>query len=294
MKITDKLKGIPKVYYYNLDSRPDKQEYMESQFDFWEINYKRISSSKYTPENYEEWKDKVILNPKWDYFRDTFTDDYGEVKHQRYLIQNAHVLNQMETIKNWIQNTNEKYMMFMEDDHDLSMIEYMHFDWEYLMNHIPYDWDVIQFEVSNRLAIPCFLHPTMDRSATGPMLINREYAEKLMRIHYTTDDKINFNQKISSYSWTKNSDDPGIIPDYVISKNGKGYSMPLIYLNPYMGSYSDNIFRRDHLDLFKHLKDLHHQWWKILRDDYTLEEFFTHGKPNDLILKVDPKFRYES
>lgn len=89
MKITDKLKGIPKVYYYNLDSRPDKQEYMESQFDFWEINYERISSSKYTPENYEEWKDKVILDPKWDYFRDTFTDDYGEVKHQRYLIQNT-------------------------------------------------------------------------------------------------------------------------------------------------------------------------------------------------------------
>lgn len=290
MKIAEKLKGIPKVYYFNLDSRQDKQEYMESQFDFWEIDYKRISSSKFTPINYHEWKDKVIINPNWDFLTDTFPREYGEIKYQKYVIETAHVLNQLETIKNWLETTDEKYMILMEDDHDLSMIEYMHFDWEYLMNNIPYDWDVIQFEVTNGTAIPCFLHPTMDKSWTGPLLINRGYAEKLMRIHYTNEGKVNFNQKICSNKWTEQIDSLGLVPDYVISKNGKGYSMPLIYMDPKFGSYEDNFMRPDFPEFYQHIKDLYHQWWKILRDEYLLEDFFTHGKENDLILKVDSKF----
>jgi hypothetical protein len=290
MKITDKLRGMPTVYYCNLDSRPDKKEYMESQFDFWEINYKRISSSKYTPKNYNDWKELVILNPHWNYLEDYFPNDYGEVKYQRHLVDVCFALTQIETIKGWLESTNEKYMILMEDDHDLSMFEYMHFDWEYLMNNLPYDWDVIQFEVTNGIGIPCFLHPTMDKSWTGPLLINREYAKKIIRLHYTADNRFNLYQKISSYKWTKTASNPSLVPDYIISKNGKGYSIPLIYLNPDLGSYEINLMRKDLHEFYQHIKELYHKWWKILRDNYTLEEFFTHGKPNDLILKVDPKF----
>lgn len=290
MKMIDKLKGIPKVYYFNLDSRQDKQIYMESQFDFWKIGHKRVSSSKYTPANYDDWKHLVILNPEWNFFEDTFPYDYGELKYQRYVIETAHILNQLETIKNWLETTNEKYIILMEDDHDLSMIEYMHFDWEYLMNHIPYDWDVIQFEVTNGTGIPCFLHPTMDRSWTGPLLINRGYAEKLIRIHYTNEGKVNFHQMVSSNKWTKQSGTLGLVPDYVFSKNGKGYSIPLIYLNPNLGSYDSNFMRVDFPEFYSHIKELYHKWWKILRDNYTLEEFFSYGKSNDLILRVDSKF----
>jgi hypothetical protein len=31
----------------------------------------------------------------------------------------------------------------MEDDTDLSLVKYWHFDWEYFMNNIPYDWDAV-------------------------------------------------------------------------------------------------------------------------------------------------------
>lgn len=290
-KITDKLKGIPKVYYCNLDSRPDKREYMESQFNFWEINYQRISSSKYTPKNHNEWKDLVILNPDWNYFEEYFPDDYGEVRYPRYLVEVCFILTQLETIKTWLETTDDDYMIIMEDDHDLSMFEYMHFDWEYLMNNIPYDWDVIQFEVSNGVGIPCFLHPTIDRSWTGPMMINRQYARKIINLHYTSEGKVNLHRKIGSHKWTKLANNPGIGPDYIISKNGKGYSIPLIYLNPDLGSYDINLKRKDLHEFYENIKQLHHQWWKILKDNYTLEEFFSYGKPNDLVLKVDEKFR---
>lgn len=285
----DKLKGIPKVYYRNLDCRQDRREYMESQLDYWGIEYQRVSSSKYTPKNYDEWKDLVILNPDWNYLRDYFPYDFGEVRYQRDLVEICIMMTQLDSIKAWLETSDDETMILMEDDHDLSMLEYMHFDWEYLMNNIPYDWDVIQFEVTNDVGIPCFLHPTIDKSWTGPMMINRQYASKLIKLHYI-DGKFNFNQKLGSYKWTKIADNPGLVPDYIISKNGKGYSIPLIYLNPDFNSFDIDIERKDLREFYQHIKELYHNWWKNLRDNYTLEEFFTYGKPNDLVLRVDPKF----
>jgi len=40
-----KLKGLPPIYYLNLDEQPERKEYMEEQFKYWEIeNYTRISA----------------------------------------------------------------------------------------------------------------------------------------------------------------------------------------------------------------------------------------------------------
>ena len=45
--ITNKLKGISHIYYLNLDCRVDRRDYMESQFDTWEIkDYTRIKLNK--------------------------------------------------------------------------------------------------------------------------------------------------------------------------------------------------------------------------------------------------------
>ena len=40
-----KLKRLPHIYYLNLDEQPERKEYMEEQFKYWEIeNYTRISA----------------------------------------------------------------------------------------------------------------------------------------------------------------------------------------------------------------------------------------------------------
>ena len=40
-----KLKGIGPIYCINLDDQPERWEYMETQFKYWEIeNYERISA----------------------------------------------------------------------------------------------------------------------------------------------------------------------------------------------------------------------------------------------------------
>ena len=44
-KSTFKLKGIGPIYYLNLDGQPERREYMENQFKYWEVdNYERISA----------------------------------------------------------------------------------------------------------------------------------------------------------------------------------------------------------------------------------------------------------
>ena len=129
MDLKNKLKGLPPVYYINLDNRTDRREYMESQFDYWGIvDYHRVSASKYLASKFDEWK-YLISNEK------------GYELNPMY---NANFITHLEMIKNWLETTNDEYMIMMEDDYDLSLIEYWNFDWDYLMNHIPFDWDCIQ------------------------------------------------------------------------------------------------------------------------------------------------------
>ena len=63
MNLKDKLKGLPTIYYLNLDERPDRKQYTEEQYEKYKIsNFKRFSASSYQLQNFDEWKSKVILN----------------------------------------------------------------------------------------------------------------------------------------------------------------------------------------------------------------------------------------
>ena len=45
-KAAYKFKNIGPIYYLNLDGQPERKEYMEEQFKYWEIeNYTRISTA---------------------------------------------------------------------------------------------------------------------------------------------------------------------------------------------------------------------------------------------------------
>ena len=266
MNLNNKLKGLPPICCLTLDERPDRQEYTETQYDHWGIkNYTKVSGSKYQASNYDEWKDLVILNS---------FDDYKRKNH--HLIEISISLTYLLTIKNWLETTNDQYLILMEDDYDLSFIEYWHFDWNYLMNNIPYDWDCIQMSFENEKLFPCYLHPIISGHGTGGSLINRRYAEKLISLYYK-DGKFDFSKKICNSKFLGNSN---ITMDYISGHSGKTYCIPLFDVNPRIGSYAKNILRSDRDDLLFSYKACK-KWWTKLRDVYTLEEFFTYGKWND-------------
>ena len=61
MDLKNKLKGLPKIYYLNLDSRKDKADWTESQFEKHKItNYERYSASDYIASEIDSWKHLVI------------------------------------------------------------------------------------------------------------------------------------------------------------------------------------------------------------------------------------------
>jgi hypothetical protein len=265
MNLHDKLKGLPTIYYINLDHRTDRKEYMESQFDYWGIkDYHRVSASKYLASEYNEWEHLVL--DKFLYFG---------------IAAVANSITHIEMIKNWLETSNEPYMIMMEDDYDLSLIEHWNFDWEYLMNNIPENWDCIQLGFENPNIIPFFLHPVHYSSGFGPCLINRYYAKKIIRMHYV-ENKFKLNLEINEY----NSKAYGSVDEF-IRLGGKTYSLPLITTNTNLGSdYSPKGTPRP---WFFKCRELYYDWWQNEHHKFSLDDFFTYGKPNDykMIKKVN-------
>lgn len=107
--MSDKLKGIPSIYYLNLDSEVDRRRYMERQFEKWDLNnVKRFSGSKYLVENYGEWKD-ILHFPQI-------------IKNEKNQLATSITLSTLEMIKYWLETTDEKYLILFEDDYDLNLI----------------------------------------------------------------------------------------------------------------------------------------------------------------------------
>ena len=258
MNLKNKLKGLPTIYYLNLDHRTDRREYMETQFEYWGIkDYHRISGTKYLSN--EDWKWEHLLLDK--------SLSFGSAAV-------AIGITHLEMIKNWLETTNEPFMIMMEDDYDLSLIEYWNFDWEYLMNHIPENWDCIQLGFENPKIIPFFLHPVYDNHGFGPCLINRDYAKKLIKLH-CIENKFKLNIRFNDVRYKEIY---GLV-DGFIAKGGKTYSIPLITNNPNMGSDYD--LRGIAREWFEECKNLYYNWWKNEHHKFSLEDFFTYGKPND-------------
>jgi hypothetical protein len=128
------------------------------------------------------------------------------------------------------------------------------------------------------------LHPILFGHDTGASLINRRYAEKIIILHYK-DGKFDLSQKICNHKWSYGGlGMPNFTTDYFLGHNGKTYCLPLISVNQNLGSWAQSIDRKkERVDLEFSYK-AYQKWWTKLRDQYTLEEFFTYGKPNDRII----------
>jgi hypothetical protein len=258
MDLKNKLKNLPHIYYLNLDNRVDRKLYMENQFLYWDIkNYTRVSTSKYLASKSNEWSYLI----------------HGDVKNiPAYVVGTA--ISHFETLKTWLETTTDDYVILMEDDYDLNLIRYWHFDWDYLMSRLPYDWDCIQLGFETKTYIPFFLHPKTRGSFFGPVLITRNYAEKILNLHMV-GEKYCLDKFVSDYTFKNCS----VTVDYFIGHTGKTYCIPLITTNTDLGSTEYNVLiDRTHHEL---CKKYYYWWWIEKKNEFTLDEFFTYGKVND-------------
>jgi len=284
MNLDQKLKGLPHIYYINLEDRKDRKEFMECQFEKWGIEkFTRVNASLFLKDNPETWA-HLIHHPQ-----------IIPINRWKSICVS---LSHMETIKNWLETTDEEYMIIMEDDTDLSPVEYWHFDWEYLMNNIPYDWDAVQLMYNSDVRIYCFLHPKKIITWNGPLLIRRSYAKKLLSLYYKKE-KYNFVKKVNRvvksnciklgriYAESTNnfnlkgSDSRFTVLDVdeYLGHNGKVYQIPVFTQNPSL----EDPPKLHHIFSNK----IHLYWWIVMRDRFTLEDFFTYGKEYDSKMILD-------
>jgi hypothetical protein len=254
MTIHPKLEGIPPIYYLNLDHDVLRRSYMEYQFKYWGIeNYIRVSTSKFWRNDFQNWSHLI-------HKKETIPSD----KYRSLAVSVSY----LDLIKNWLETTNEPYLFMMEDDTDMSLIKYWHFNWNQMFKNIPYDWDGFQLTFNSNKAICCFLHPKTLNSWNGPIIITRYYAEKLLRLYFY-DGK---------YDFTQDSKRKNICPfvrdvDDFLGYNGKVYQIPVFSQKTEL----DETQRPAHIESNK----AHYHWWTVMRDQFSLEDFFTYGKSND-------------
>ena len=267
-KKQNKLKGIPKIYYFNLDCDVDRKKFMEDQFNNYGLDYERVSQSCYTSENFYDWVTKF---EDYEYLKDIVMREEG------FNIP-ANFLRHMEFMKKWLCDTSEEYLLVMEDDYDLSLIDYWHFDWNYLLNNLPFDWEAIKLNDDNRFKIKFFLHPHGDfRCPFGAMLFKRSFVKKIVSLYYNNNGTIKSYDK-RSLNMRFSSDIDKYSVDITLGNINNVYIIPLFTTE---ASLCTNKLTHSSIHVFGPIQRACHQWWRNERDCFTLEDFFTFYKPND-------------
>ena len=274
MDLENKLDGFPHVYYFNMDDEVERREYMENQFHYYGIDYTRISSNRFDAKKIHEWKDRVFDIP-------TIINDTGGMG-PRVL---ANFVSHIVFLKEWYESSDEEYIILMEDDYDLSLIDYWHFDWEYLMSKLPFDWDTVQLGYEHFERVEFFLSHKDYRSFNfGPTLINRSHVKKVLDL-YLQDSKL-ISRGFPCYGIGIQQ----VSVDFSINHIGKNYTIPLITTNTdfFQPSNSWHVYKRHHTNRY-----IYHYWWKNKRDQFTLDDFFTMHKRNDNEM-TEYLYNYES
>ncbi len=103
-KSAHKLKGLPKIYWLNLDADTHRRDYMESQFRYWEIeNHTRISG-------FDGREDDVSS-----YLKGRIPDNVSQAEL-------GCCMSHLKAIKHWLDTSDSPYAVMMEDDCDLSNV----------------------------------------------------------------------------------------------------------------------------------------------------------------------------
>jgi GR25 family glycosyltransferase involved in LPS biosynthesis len=223
-----KLKNIGPIYYLNLDGQPERKEYMEKQFKYWEIdNYTRISAYDGREDDLSE-----IIKGK-----DPDNMTTGEI---------GCTTSHLKAIKHWMETSDSPYAVIMEDDVDIQTVRFWDFTWADFLSKVPYDWDVIQLAIICTGDLHVKLHKRfVNDFSTAAYMITRHHAEKLLKFH-TRGDKYKLDQGVK----------PRAVADDLIYNSGNTFSIPLFLYRIELGSsihpeHIDHFHRASHDGLLR-------------------------------------------
>ena len=219
-KAVYKLKNLPPIYYLNLDGQPERKEYMENQFKYWEIeNYTRISAY--------DGRDGA---------------DLGHILKGRYpdMMNSGEVgctTSHLKAIKHWYETSDTPCAIIMEDDCNLDTVKFWPFSWKDFYRSVPYAYDVIQLAIISTTSIHVNLHRRfVNDFSTACYMITRHHAEKLIRLHVRGEDLYKIDNGVK----------PRAVADDLIYNSGNTFAIPLFLYKTELGSS----IHKEHVDAF--------------------------------------------
>jgi len=245
-KSTFKLQGIGPIYYINLDGQPERREFMEDQFKYWEIeNYERISAY------------------------DGRDDDLSDILKGRYPERMTPgeigcVTSHLKAIRHWLDTSDSPYAVFMEDDCSLDLVRFWPFTWRDFYSRLPYDWDCVQISIICTGDIHVRLHKRfVNDFSTACYIMNRRYAEKLMHFHVKGPDKYKLDNGVK----------PRPVADDLLYNAGNTYAVPLLLYKTELGSS----IHPEHVDVF-HKQNYQSQWnyWETSGSTMSLADLLNY------------------
>ncbi len=216
-KAVYKLKGIGPIYCINLDDQPERWNYMEEQFKYWEIeNYTRVSAY------------------------DGRESDLGEIIKGRYpdMMSSSEIgctTSHLKAIKQFYES-GEPYAIMMEDDCNLDLVRFWNFTWKDFYCKLPYDWDVCQIAIICTGDIQIKVHKRfVNEFSTACYLITRHHAEKMLKLH-VRGEKYKLDNGVR----------PRPVADDLLYNSGNTYALPLLLYKIELGSS----IHPEHIDVF--------------------------------------------
>ena len=249
-KCPDKLKGIGPIYCINLDGQPERWEYMQKQFKYWNIEDKVTRISAY------DGRDDDLSDIIGGKYPDTMSS--GEI---------GCVTSHLKAIKMFL-DTDAPYAIMMEDDCSLDLVQTWNFTWRDFFSHIPFDWDVVQIAIICTGDIHVKLHKRfVNDFSTACYLITRHHAEKLVRLHcrggYTGKQKYKLD----------NGCKPRAVADDLIYNSGNTFAIPMLVYNYQLGSS----IHPEHVDAFhKGNYDAQTNYWIQNSSQIDIKDFMNY------------------
>ena len=227
-KSVHKLEGFGPVYCINLDDHVERWEYMQDQFEYWNVkDYTRISA-------YDGREDDLS-----DILTGRYPDNMlsGEVG-----CTTSHLKAMKEFLK-----TDAPYAIIMEDDCDLDLVKFWNFSWRDFIAHLPFDWDVVQLAIICTGDLHVHLHKRfVNDFSTACYIITRYHAEKLVRYH-CRGEKYKLDMGVK----------PRPVADDLIYNCGNTFAIPLLMYKIQLGSS----IHPEHVDVFH--KQNHEALWNF-------------------------------
>jgi GR25 family glycosyltransferase involved in LPS biosynthesis len=240
-----KLKGLPPVYWLNLDSDTHRREYMEDQFKYWEIeNHTRISG-------YDGRVDDVCEHLSGIAPDNLTTNEIGCC------------LSHLKAIKHFYEETDDNYCLILEDDASFETVKFWGFSWKEFFSKLPYDWDCVQLTTICTGNIHVTLHHYFinDFSAAA-YLISRHHASKIIKNH-TRKKRYKLDNGVK----------PRAVSEDTIFGSGKTYSIPIFLYRLDLGS----AIHPEHIEIFhKGSRDALYNFWMNTGYEMNLNQFMNY------------------